>query len=279
MAISTGAAILGGAAVGGLLNMKAAGDAADAQTAAAGQANATQRYMYDTTRADQAPYREVGVAALDRLRERMGLSVANPSAFGVAPQTQQPSGLMRAAMGITGVAAPGTGQSNVGVPWTDNSLRSADELMSEDPSYQFRLRQGEQGINRSAASGSGLLSGATMKALARYNQDFASNEFQNSFNRLSALAGVGQNATNAIGAAGQNYANNVSANQLGAGNARAAGYIGQGNSLTNALGMGINAFQNDQMMGKFSGMGTSTNQWTPGTMMGLRASPNMMYRD
>ena len=46
-----------------------------------------------------------------------------------------------------------------------------------DPGYQFRLREGEKAIRRSAAAGSGVHSGATLKALQRYGQDTASAEF------------------------------------------------------------------------------------------------------
>jgi hypothetical protein len=271
MAIGTGTAILGGAVIGGLMSMKAAGDAADAQRDAANAANATQLKMYNQTREDQSPYRDVGYAALDQLRARMGLTVANPALMNVP----NPDASVNASLPANAVKAPET----IKRPWTDNALTPADVLMREDPSYQFRLQQGERGINRSAAAGSGLLSGATMKALTRYNQDFASNEFQNSFNRLAALAGVGQSATNAVGAAGQNYANNVSSNQLAAGNARAAGYIGQSNAINNALGMGINAYQYNQLLGQMPGMNPASAAWSPGTTPGLRASPGMLYGD
>jgi hypothetical protein len=271
----------GASVLGGVLGAKSAGDAADAQGAAAAEANRTQRYMYDTTRADQAPYRELGYSALDKLRQRMGLTVNNFSAPGApSPASgQRPGGVFGAAMSGIPAASAGASASGAGaVPWTNNALMSADDLMNEDPSYQFRRSQGEQGINRSAAAGSGQLSGATLRALARYNQDFASTEFQNSFNRLSSLAGVGQNATNAVGAAGQNYANNVSNNQLAAGNARAAGYVGQANAFNNALGQGFNMYQNNQMMDYLKNRNNNTglssgssDPWSSGTFYGMRS--------
>lgn len=226
---------IGANVLGGVLGSNASGNAADAQAQAAAEANKTQRYMYDTTRADQSPYREVGYSALDALRARMGLQVQNPSMLPTA-----------AGAGTAGAAASAK-------PWTTNAQFSPQQMMQEDPSYQFRLNEGQKGINRSAAAGSGLLSGATMKALTRYNQDYASNEFGNSWNRLSQLAGVGQNATNNVGAAGQNYANAVSGNQLSAGSARAAGYVGQANAFNNALSQGYNMFQNQQLMNMFGG--------------------------
>src|SRR4029453_14894451 len=109
----------------------------------------------------------------------------------------------------------------------------------------------------------GLLgSGGTLKALERYRQNFASNEFNNAyqrafdtfeanqsnrFNRLSALSGIGQDAATNLGAAAGNYGSQVAnTNQnLGtqmadlatqAGNARASGYMGSANAWQNALG-------------------------------------------
>jgi hypothetical protein len=55
--------------------------------------------------------------------------------------------------------------------------------LGQDPGYQFRLKQGQDAIQRSAA-GHGLLhSGNTLAALNDYTQGQASNEFQNSFGR------------------------------------------------------------------------------------------------
>jgi hypothetical protein len=217
--------------LGSAMGASAAGDAADAQVQSGREANATQRYMYDTTRADQAPYRDVGYSALDAMRARMGLRVANPS---MMPST---SGVANPSM------MPGTG-----TPWTSNAQFSPQQLMQEDPSYQFRLSEGEKALNRSAAAGSGQLSGATLKALSRYNQDYASNEFNNSFNRLSALAGIGQTATNQVGAAGNAFANNSANLQTQMGNARAAGYVGQANAWNRGLGGAFGALQDQSMI-------------------------------
>ncbi len=142
-----------------------------------------------------------------------------------------------------------------------------------DPGYQFRLSEGQKGVERSAAARGGLLSGATLKGLTRYNQDFASNEYGNAynrfnndrnikFNRLASLAGVGQTATNQIGQAGQNYVNNVSSNIIGAGNAQAAGTIGMGNALIN----GLNNYQQYNYMNRLNpgvdyGSGTIMNKY------------------
>jgi hypothetical protein len=54
-----------------------------------------------------------------------------------------------------------------------------------DPGYQFRMQQGSNAMNSAAAKAGGQLSGGTQKALQRYGQGFASNEFGNAFNRFA----------------------------------------------------------------------------------------------
>jgi hypothetical protein len=68
--------IIGGAAsiFGGMAQADAASEAADMQAGAAREANATQRYMYDTTRADNAPFLNNGVNANNKLAFLLGLS-------------------------------------------------------------------------------------------------------------------------------------------------------------------------------------------------------------
>lgn len=139
-----------------------------------------------------------------------------------------------------------------------------------DPGYQFRLAEGEKGLNRAAGARGMYDSGATLKALTRYNQDYATGEFGNAynrynadrtniFNRLAAISGTGQTAAGNIGAAGQNYAGNASANinnsvnasnnaLMGGANARASGYIGGANALSGAIGQGYNNYANQQLM-------------------------------
>jgi hypothetical protein len=55
-----------------------------------------------------------------------------------------------------------------------------------DPGYQFRLAEAQKAIERSAAARGTLQGGATMKALTRYSQDAASQEYQNAFQRSLA---------------------------------------------------------------------------------------------
>lgn len=127
------------------------------------------------------------------------------------------------------------------------------EQLTTDPGYQFRLSEGLKALERSAAARGGLMSGATGKALTRYGQEAASQEYQNAYNRalteynaakareaeeynrLSGLAGVGGTTAQQITSAGQQMASNVGNIGMGqaqiAGQARMAGASAYGRSL------------------------------------------------
>lgn len=113
------------------------------------------------------------------------------------------------------------------------------QLMKQDPSYQFRLNQGLDGVQSGAAAQGNLLSGATQKALMNYGQDYASQEYSNAFNRLSSITGMGQNAAAGVGNAGMQTSQAMANNTMAGANAQAAGTIGAANARaqgTQALG-------------------------------------------
>jgi len=103
-----------------------------------------------------------------------------------------------------------------------------------DPGYGFRRDEGARVVERSAAARGGLLSGGTAKALTRYGQGFASNEFGNVYNRIANIAGLGQvGATQSGNAALYGGARMGNAASEGA-NATAYGEINAGNAWANA---------------------------------------------
>ena len=246
-------AILGAAVLGAGASMassrsqsKAAGQAADASAESAKYSADIQKQMYDQQRADMEPWRVTGQNALARLIVNSGL--------------------------YPGDAGPG-GEYGM------FTKKFGMEDFEADPGYQFRLAEGEKAINRAAAARGGYDSGGTLKALNRYGQGMASDEYQNAFNRWNAqnnqifnrfasIAGVGQTANQQLGSAGQNYANQVgtisqnnAANQgnalLAGSNARASGYTGFGN----ALASGLNAWSM-QRPAYSLGTGTYGNAWS-----------------
>ncbi len=53
-----------------------------------------------------------------------------------------------------------------------------------DPGYQFRMEQGLKALQNSGAARGSAMGGSAVKANLQYGQDYASNEYQNSFNRF-----------------------------------------------------------------------------------------------
>lgn len=154
-----------------------------------------------------------------------------------------------------------------------------------DPGYQFRLQQGMDALQNSAAARGGALSGNTLKGITDYAQNYASNEYGNvygramnqyntnvlgPYNRLSALAGIGQQAQATGAQQGQAAANNISntyltsGQQIGnninnAGAARASGYASNANIWGNTIG-GLSQIPGQYMMlNQLMG----NNNWAP----------------
>jgi hypothetical protein len=130
-------------------------------------------------------------------------------------------------------AALGKMRELLGIAGPGSTATPTSSLMA-DPGYQFRLKTGMD--QRTAAlNARGMRnSPAAVKELERYGQDYASNEYGNTVNRLSTAAGLGQAGASTIANAGQNYATNTGNNLLSTGNFNAAGQIAQGNIYGNA---------------------------------------------
>jgi hypothetical protein len=142
------------------------------------------------------------------------------------------------------------------------------EAFQQDPGYSFRLGEGLKALERSAAARGGLLSGGTGKALQRYGQEAASQEYGNAFNRfyterqnllnpLLSLSGRGQTASSELGQQAGQFGQ-AGANQLGQiGNVMAAGTVGSTNAINQAIGQGVSIYNNAQnrnMLGQLYGM-------------------------
>lgn len=234
------AAIVGSAVVGATASSIASSKASKAQQQGARDASAEAARQNDQTRQDQ-----LNLLTQQRADQAPWLD-AGKNALAQLVAGMQPGGQFTIQ------------------PYTGTDLLS-------DPGYQFRQQQGQQAIERSAAAHGGLLSGAAAKALERFSQGVASEEFNNGYNRtrsdqaagynrLASLAGVGQQATNQIGQAsqnaygtianaGMNTSNGIQNNITGAANARASGYVGVGNAINNGLSQAYNGYQQNQLMG------------------------------
>lgn len=186
-----------------VINAISSANAAAAQKEAAEKAMSQQEKMFNQQRADQAPWLDAGRTTLSQLMAKM-----NSGGFEVDPSQ-----------------------------------------LANDPGFQFRMAEGQKALERSAAARGGLNSGGFMKGLARYSQGVASDEYQNAwsrntdrFNRLAAIAGVGQQTAQNLGALGSQHANSMSELYGAQGNANAAAAVGQGNAINGGLQAGANMF-------------------------------------
>ena len=148
--------------------------------------------------------------------------------------------------------------------------------LQQNPGYLFQLQQGQQALDRSAASKGMLLSGAQAQATTNYNQGMANTDYNNAYNqwnndqstqwnRLSGIAGTGQQANSTLGNQGTSTANGIANTQASLGNSMAANSIGLGNSLTSSLNTGVNAWNMNNMWNNMQNQGAYSYTGVPGS--------------
>lgn len=263
-----------------VIGASAASKAAKAQSKAADQQLQLQREMYQQTRQDLGSYRDAGDIALQALMYEMGLGAA-PTVGGTAPQIEtittpgstttqssslgsRPLGLYKGRLGedmSRTVTTPGSTQYRVGGQ-TFNTLEEAQAWARANPTggtayggftatpgYEFRLQSGNDSINALAGARGGLHSGATLKALADYNQGMASEEYGNYLGRLAGLTDMGQASAANTAQASNAFAQMGSNALANKGNAAAAGAAGFNNALQGGLNTGLNIWAYQQGLG------------------------------
>lgn len=114
-------------------------------------------------------------------------------------------------------------------------LDTLGEFVKQGPETDFERTEGFRQIQNSAAAGSKLRSGGTLRALTEFsagvNERFRGNRFRELFN----LATLGANAAAGQATATLRTGENVSGLQIGQGNATAAGIIGAKNATRGSL--------------------------------------------
>jgi hypothetical protein len=100
------------------------------------------------------------------------------------------------------------------------------------PGYQFQLQQGTQAVEQNAAAAGLLGSGGTLKGLEQYGEGLATTTYQqayqnaltgyqtnfnNTYNTLAGLAGLGMNANAQANQVGTNFGNMTSGNDMSTG--------------------------------------------------------------
>lgn len=264
-------AAVAAAVIGGVASNQAAKKGARAQQRSTDAAINEQARQYDQARDDQSGYRRAGGWALERLT-------------GMAPSENEANFDAEAYLRkYPGVAADpyfryhpyehylqAQPEEGVQFQWTPEAQQRRDavsngggaglidrattpEEVMRDPGYQFGLQQGQQALDRKIAAMGGRVSGAALKAAARYGTDYASTGYnaayqrgQDRLNRLAALAGLGQTATQASAQSGANATNAISNLMTSQGDANAARAISQGNIWGNTANQLAGYYMNQQ---------------------------------
>ena len=220
-------AAIGGSLGGGLAGSSAAQSAAQTKANAANNATNTELQMFLQNQANLAPWMQSGQLANNVLLEQLG---------------------------IGGTASNPTFNPNASLVAPFNA-----SMLPGDPSYQWRLQQGENALLNQKNALGGLAGGNTLKAVNDYAQNQASTQYQtalqnymaqqqNVYGRLAGISNTGVNAAGNVANLGANVAGQIGQNQIGAGNALAAGQVGSANALSGGLSQGINTALQQQYL-------------------------------
>lgn len=249
--------LLGTAIAGAGASAYSGSKAASAAEKGAKQSADVQRYMYDTTREDTAPYREYGQGALEKLASLYGISrPQQPMSFeefmasdqykapvatdggGAAALVSGRHGGGLVSRGITNAVSGGVDRSQYD-QYVKNFTPTATTPAAPDysdfynsPDYQFALEQGQRATEQMLAR-DGKTGGAALKALTRFGQGLASQQLSNYKNSLASLAGVGQTATQNLGSLGVATGQGIGQDYRAAGDARGSSYLNTGAAINN----------------------------------------------
>ena len=305
--LAAGGQLLGGL-LGGRSAKKAAAQQAQAQReaaamqlAAAREGNALISSMYANQLGLQAPQLRAGQTALSALMSGMGLGPLQVGARSQAPtgdvgmgvQGGQfldstgrpyggpvmtgPDGRQVDAQGnaLTPVQqfdVPGITQQEAqaaGSPYAGTFLEQfSGQDLYRDPSYQFRLSEGERLLRARQAASGNRFGGQAMKDIMNYGQEAASQEYGSAFDRfmrtkqslyerLAGLAGTASPIAGSLGEAGAGMAGRVAGNLMtgtgaaagnigNVGTALAGGTVGSTNALVGGLNQGANTWLANQ---------------------------------
>ncbi len=238
------AAIVVAGVGGALIASNAAGDAADAQAqAAAAQGDAATSAAYLSSQAQIEAANIQAAAARDAANAQASAArdaarMQSETARNVADMQQQQYQQTRTDLS----------------PWRTAGVTANNKLaqlvaagpgkFETSPGYQFRLSEGNKAIERSAAAKGMVLSGRNIKAIDRFSQNYATQDYDNFLRRYYASLTPWQNMS-ALGLSAAGTTSSAGASAINAaGNALMSGANAGANSLisgANAGAQGTNA--------------------------------------
>lgn len=159
----------------------------------------------------------------------------------------------------TGNKASSAINNLLGLSGDSTATEAAYDTWKNATGYQSALKQGQNSVT-AALGAKGLTdSGAALKALTQYGQDYASNNFQTYLGNLQTQQSTGLSGASALAGVGTNYANAVSANNTSAANTTANAALSSANTVNSALNnlTSAAALGSSYAKGGFSGLNWS----------------------
>jgi len=241
------AGIAAASVVGGGISAMGAESAAGTQAQAAENAQQISMNEFNTITGQEQPYMNAGYGALNQLDYLLGVTPQGQTQGGAGGQGEYRMGphgsiipQVSGGSQTPGVSSTAGGFGSLLTPFT------AQYMKQYSPAYQFQLQQGQQGVLNQDASSQGALSGAALKDLIGYNQNYANTAFNSAFNqyqtqqgntfqRLAGIAQLGQAAATNTGQQGTALAGQAAQSATNIGTAQAAGTVGAANALSGGL--------------------------------------------
>jgi hypothetical protein len=205
-----------GAVVGSaLIGSNASSKAAKAQAGAASEASNLEREMFERNIELNAPFREAGVNALNKL-----VPLTDYKDFGMDQFRADPGYSFRMSEGMKGLERSAAARGGL---LSGGMLKGIQRFGQDMASQEYQNAFNRYGIER-----------------------------ERRLNPLQSLAGVGQTTSQQLGAAGTQMAGNVGNLITGGAAARASGYVGGANALTGALNTGLNYYQGQNYLNRLA---------------------------
>jgi hypothetical protein len=205
-----------GAVVGSaLIGSNASSKAAKAQAGAASEASNLEREMFERNIELNAPFREAGIGALNKL-----IPLTDYKDFGMDQFRADPGYSFRMSEGMKGLERSAAARGGL---LSGGTLKGIQRFGQDMASQEYQNAFNRYGIER-----------------------------ERRLNPLQSLAGVGQTTSQQLGAAGTQMAGNVGNLITGGAAARASGYVGGANALTGALNTGLNYYQGQNYLNRLA---------------------------
>jgi len=207
--------VAGAVVVSSAIGANASGKAAKAQAGAASEASNLEREMFERNIELNAPFREAGVNALNKL-----IPLTDYKNFGMSEFQADPGYSFRMSEGMKGLERSAAARGGL---LSGGTLKGIQRFGQDMASQEYQNAFNRYGIER-----------------------------ERRLNPLQSLAGVGQTTSQQLGAAGTQMAGNVGNLITGGAAARASGYVGGANALTGALNTGLNYYQGQNYLNRLA---------------------------